>query len=325
MHRASRIEKTMPDTNPQTMACMEVWGGNVSANNSVAMSGLDAWVYSKPFAMAQGGGDVYYVSSCATGRITRLLVADVSGHGEQVRQTANVLRDLMRRFVNHLDQRQFVRSMNQQFTQLSDAGCFATAVVTTFFGPTNYLTICNAGHPTPLIYRAGKRQWTLLERGESSSDAVADIPLGIDDMCDYEQMSMQLDVGDLVICYSDSLMESKDADGQMLGEQGLLAITNEIDVSDPAKVVTNLIEAIARRAPGNLEADDVTILLFHPNGSGTRVSFRHKLAAPFRVCAGMLRSILPGGGPAPLPDLSIANIGGAMFDGLNRRCGRRNA
>ena len=43
------------------------------------MAGLDAWVFSRPYGNASGGGDVYYVSSCATGRITRLLVADGAG------------------------------------------------------------------------------------------------------------------------------------------------------------------------------------------------------------------------------------------------------
>src|SRR2546421_568934 len=90
---------------PQVMTCMEVWGGNALTDNSVSMSGLDAWVYSKPYQDAAAGGDVYYVSSCATGRITRLLVADVSGHGSAVTATAAALRNLMRRYVNHLDQR----------------------------------------------------------------------------------------------------------------------------------------------------------------------------------------------------------------------------
>src|SRR3954452_12956498 len=120
----------------ERMQCMEVWGGNDLVDANVSMSGLDAWVYSKPYKQAQAGGDVYYVSACATGRITRLLVADVSGHGANVRDTAVGLRDLMRRYVNHLDQAQFVRSMNQRFTSMSEAGCFATAVVTTFFAPT---------------------------------------------------------------------------------------------------------------------------------------------------------------------------------------------
>src|SRR2546428_12508544 len=112
------------------MQCMEVWGGNQTADSGVVMAGLDAWVYSKPYANAQAGGDVYYVSSCATGRITRLLVADVSGHGSAVSDTAVQLRSLMRKHVNQINQSRFVSSMNQQFSAMSKAGCFATAVVT---------------------------------------------------------------------------------------------------------------------------------------------------------------------------------------------------
>ena len=44
------------------------------------MAGLTAWVYSKPFGDSEGGGDVHYVSSCATGRITRLMLAELDSH-----------------------------------------------------------------------------------------------------------------------------------------------------------------------------------------------------------------------------------------------------
>src|SRR5215831_17046980 len=127
--------------NPQQqMSCMEVWGGSQLTNSGVAFGGLDAWVYSKPFGDAQRGGDVYYGSSCATGRITRLLLADVAGHGASVASTAADLRLLMRRFVNRLDQTEFVRLMNRQFAELSGQSVFATAVVSTFFEPTRRLT-----------------------------------------------------------------------------------------------------------------------------------------------------------------------------------------
>src|ERR1700692_3297211 len=164
----------------QQMTCMEVWGGSQLTTRRVEMGGLDAWVYSKPFGDAERGGDVYYASSCATGRIARLLLADVSGHGNTVASTAANLRTLMRRFVNRLDQSEFVRLLNQQFAVLSEAGTFATAVVATFFAPTQRLIVCNAGHPRPLLYRAADRQWTLLGSDPSNQDVTANnMPLGI--------------------------------------------------------------------------------------------------------------------------------------------------
>src|SRR5215471_13624842 len=125
------------------MQCMEVWGGSQLTAQGVVFGGLDAWVYSKPFGQAHAGGDVYYASSCATGRITRLLLADVSGHGQSVAATAADLRTLMRRFVNRLDQTEFVRLLNSNFAAMSRTGSYATAVVTTFFAPSRRLAVCN--------------------------------------------------------------------------------------------------------------------------------------------------------------------------------------
>src|SRR5262245_58445290 len=118
--------------NNEQMSCMEVWGGSQLTERGVEFTGLDAWVYSKPYGQSPRGGDVYYASSCATGRITRFLLADVAGHGGSVAPTAADLRLLMRRFVNRLDQTEFVRLINLQFGQLARQSVFATAIVTTY-------------------------------------------------------------------------------------------------------------------------------------------------------------------------------------------------
>jgi sigma-B regulation protein RsbU (phosphoserine phosphatase) len=324
---------TAHDDSATHLQCMEVWGGNRSADAGVIMAGLDAWVYCRPFMdTGGGGGDVYYVSSCATGRITRLLIADVAGHGEVVSSTATELQRLMRRYVNHVDQGSFVRSMNQQFTSLSNAGCFATAVVTTFWAPTNELTLCNAGHPPPLLYRARARQWTLLTakacaprstvQDEDDVGGITDVPLGIEHGCDYPQVGVRLGVGDLVLCYTDALVEARRADDTLLGSDGLLRVARTVDVNDPAKIVPNLIAAIERDCGGPLDGDDVTILLFRPNGLGGYNFFR-RLFAPFRVLGAAGRALVSGDRTFSWPDLRLANIGGAVVAPLERLRRRR--
>src|SRR6202051_4615900 len=221
---ASNGEAVASNKSAQHMTCMEVWGGSQLTTRGVEMGGLDAWVYSKPFGEAQRGGDVYYASSCATGRITRLLLADVAGHGNTVASTAANLRTLMRRFVNRLDQTEFVRLLNQQFAALSEAGTFATAVVATFFAPTQRLIVCNAGHPRPLLYQAAKQEWTFLGAEAAIDDAPNNIPFGIIGVSEYEQFDVELKTGDCILTYTDALIESRDADGEMFGEGGLLRI-----------------------------------------------------------------------------------------------------
>ncbi len=297
------------------MQCMEVWGGSQLTSRGVEFGGLDAWVYSKPYGQAHAGGDIYYASSCATGRISRLLLADVAGHGQTVAATAADLRTLMRRFVNRLDQTEFVRLLNQQFAALPKTGAFATAVVTTFFEPSRRLTVCNAGHPRPLLFRASKGEWDFLGvLGTSARAAPSNIPLGLFAGAEYEQFDIELEPGDCLVSYTDALIESRDADGEMLGEEGLLRIIRLLGDVEPAKLIPTLLGEIEARYPENLSEDDTTVLVVRANGRRLKFSLADKLRALGRFVIAPIR-----GERAPFPDLKLANIGGAIVPALGRR------
>ena len=311
----------MPSSETEEMQCMEVWGGNEPVDNRVAPAGLDMWVYSKPNAGAAMKNDVHFVSSCATGRVTRLLVADVGGQREDVSVTTKNLRGLMRQNVNYLDQSRFVKSLNREFVSLTEQGRFATAIVATFFAPTNDLSLCNAGHPPPLIYWTKKQKWSILE--EQTPGKPQNIPDKVQSLTSYQNFGVRLKVGDLVLCYTDALIESYGEDGELLGTKGLLKIVEQLDVSDPVDFVPALLRTIGTLSDENQQGDDLTVVLFRPNGEAA-VPFKNKLAAPFRVLAGVIRALRPGGGPLPLPELSLPNIGGAMCSPLNRTWSRRN-
>jgi phosphoserine phosphatase RsbU/P len=301
----------------QHMTCMEVWGGSQLTEQGVSLGGLDVWVYSKPFGEAQRGGDVYYVSSCATGRISRLLLADVSGHGQSVASTAADLRTLMRRFVNRLDHKEFVKLLNEQFTQLSSHGTFATAVVTTFFAPSSRLSLCNAGHPRPLLYRAATKEWELLGHAEDAAAKapLSDVPLGLFDVADYEQLDVQLEPGDVLVKYTDALMESSDANGEMLGEVGLLRIARLLGDVPADQLIAELVREITERYPENLAADDVTLLVVRASGKPLTFPLRDKMNAVGRF----MRSLIRPRDHAPFPDFTVPNVVGAIIPPLARR------
>jgi phosphoserine phosphatase RsbU/P len=310
----------MTDSPAQHMQCMEVWGGSQLTSSGVELAGLDVWVYSKPFEQAKRGGDVYYVSSCASGRISRLLLADVSGHGNSVASTAADLRTLMRRFVNRLDQNEFVRLLNEQFTALSRQGTFSTAVVTTFFAPSRRLSLCNAGHPRPLLYRASEGRWSLLAHKENlEKKGPRNIPFGIFPLADYEHLDIELELGDCLVSYTDALIESCDADGEMLGEDGLLRIVNLLGDIPAEKFIEALVREIAERFPENLSADDVTLMVVRANGRSLHFSLREKLDAFGRFVKTFVRSLNPRAERAPFPDAKLANLGGAIIPALGRR------
>ena len=265
------------------MHCMEVWGGNKAVHRGFEMSGLKAWIYSEPFRHANAGGDVYYVSSCASGRITRMLLADVSGHGDAAANIAVGLRDLMRRNVNLVSQRRFVREMNKQFTSQQEACVFATALVCSFFAPTRNLQFCNAGHPTPLLYRMAENTWISAQdvASETPAEGLSDTPLGIAQGANYSRFETKLGQGDMVLCFSDAFTESLDRCGNMMQTRGIQKLLEDIDTSVPSTVISQLVHRVNEQNSRNLLQDDATILLFCADGTNPTVS--DNLLAPFRL------------------------------------------
>lgn len=316
---------TDPDPTPPVMACMEVWGGNQATERSFSMLGLETWIYSLPYKQAAGGGDVYFISSCATGRITRLLIADISGHGAAVAATGERLRSLMRRHVNHVEQRQFLTEMNREFGEVRHSGGFATAVAASFFSPDGRILVTNAGHPPPLIYSGQTGLWAILDRAEDvNATGLSDLPLGMLDEMEYGEIGIDARLGDLLIFYTDSLIESRNAAGDMLGPKGLLSLVTEIDATKPAELIPELLGRIAKLYPENLTDDDVTVLVVRPTGTGTKIPLVNRLKAPWLFLRGCVQAIVTGN-RLPLPEFTWANFGGSLLDGLShkRRAGSR--
>lgn len=276
-------------TAPVRMQCMEVWGGTEFAERQVELTGLDACVYSRPHGDARGGGDVYYLSSCASGRISRVLIADVAGHGEGAWQLGRSLRDLMRKNINYISQARLVRSINEQYNRLSKGSRFATALVGTYFAPRQSFVLSTAGHPLPLVYRAANRDWSelpLLAARDRAPAGLSDAPLGIFDQTNYGQFKLKLAPGDLVLCFSDGLAELPASAGGIVGTQGLLQTLRELDVSRPEGLIRNLLERVAGAVAAAHLRDDITIVLLRPNGKG--VPLLNTLRAPFRIIRGLL-------------------------------------
>lgn len=266
----------------QQMQCLEVWGGNRSVEQHFRMPGLKVWLYSQPYDDASSGGDVYYLSSCASGRISRLLLADVSGHGLQVSKCALRLRDLMRRHVNSISQARFVEGMNEEFTNFNHDGNFATAIVGTFFASTGSFQLCTAGHPPPLLFRQQTRTWDVFESAPDTALAspLSGIPLGIVGGVEYSQARLALKPGDMVLAYTDGLTETPVANNQLLGIEGLLKLVNSLDATQPDRLLAALLAALHEQAAAPV-GDDLTLLLARADRSG--VPWRNNLLAPFRL------------------------------------------
>src|SRR5580700_7564170 len=114
------------------LACLELRGGNHLATYAAELPGLAAWVSCNPLLPAQRGGDLYFLSACSGGSIARVVLADVSGHGETVNAAAVRLREALRQHIDVWDQSVLIRDLNESFLRDERRVKFATAFLASF-------------------------------------------------------------------------------------------------------------------------------------------------------------------------------------------------
>jgi serine phosphatase RsbU (regulator of sigma subunit) len=254
-------------TEVHSLECMEIWGGNSAADSGFSVSGVDAWILSRPYRGHAQGGDIHYVSMCGGAKISRFVIADVAGHGEKVGAVAMRLRGLMKKYINTVKQARFARKLNVEFSRLAAGGTFATALLATYYAPTDHLAMCNAGHPPPLWYRSLTRRWQYLKPDAGvPAGRASNLPFGIGEPSAYVQFAVPLEKGDLVVLYTDSLWEAVDDHGRPLGDDGLLEMVRGIDAAEPDRFQYRLLEAVDAYSGGRTDEDDVTVLVLHHNG-----------------------------------------------------------
>ncbi len=250
---------------------MEVWNGNGAIHNAISVPGIDVWASSDPFRGEARGGDIHYVSMCDDGRLSRFAVMDVAGHGAAANDLGRRLRWMMRKHGETFDQAELARAINRDLLrQIGDgfSGQFATAVLTAYDAQTDHLIICNAGHPRPIWFNAADGTWGLLDAGRRRKTLLLNnLPLGISDRTHYQQFAVPLDKGDLVLLYTDSLIEAVGPHGRRLGEHGLLDLVNTLDPRRPERLNDAILSAVAAFRGGAPAQDDETLLVLHHNAA----------------------------------------------------------
>jgi serine phosphatase RsbU (regulator of sigma subunit) len=258
---------------PYRLACLELHGGNQAGAYAAELPGLAAWVSCRPLGASQSGGDLYYLSACSKGVIARVALADIAGHGEIVSSAAIRLRDALRAHVDHWDQSQLIRRLNESILKdapqvLKDAphaprgahARFATAFLASFYRESGELLFTNAGQQPPLWYRAATGEWSFLLDSTPYSKEIVDLPLGMIDGTSYSQTAVQLDVGDLLLLYTDGINESYDESGEQLGLERLLSIARGLPVASAKAAGQTLLSAVERFRGSAPPADDVTVV-----------------------------------------------------------------
>lgn len=243
-------------TAPKRIRCSQVWGGTQSVDLDVRTAGLCASIHSAALG-GSSGGDMYYFSVCDGDLLTRVVVADVTGHGEAVSLLSQWMYDALVERMNSLDGNGVLTDLNRLACE-HGIEAMTTASVVGFYRAQSRLFLSCAGHPPLLVRRAGERRWweaRLTERTDA-----ANLPLGVLPGADYDQRCFPLSAGDRVFLYTDGVLETPDSRGDQFGAARLLDVLNRCAARTPAEQKRAVLEALREHGDGEPAQDDVTLV-----------------------------------------------------------------
>jgi sigma-B regulation protein RsbU (phosphoserine phosphatase) len=244
------------------IGCAEIAAGNERTASLLQLPGLVAWVHSVPAGSVDAGGDVHYVSLCPSCIVSRIALADVSGHGQAVAALGEKLREVMQRHLRELAQVALMRDLNQAVREELGDVHYATMVAVGWHSRRELLVMTNAGHPPPLWYRAARQEWRWLEtRRASERDRPAGVPLGLLDHIDFDRTVVKLQLGDLIVLYSDGVSEAMSPAGDELGRDGLVTIARGLDATSAEAFGAQLTAALGGFRAGDEPLDDQTLIV----------------------------------------------------------------
>jgi sigma-B regulation protein RsbU (phosphoserine phosphatase) len=117
---------------------------------------------------------------------------------------------------------------------------------------THRATIASAGHPGPLVLRAG---------GALQAPAVSGHPIGFfpDAAADYAELELDLMRGDRLLLYSDGASEASDANGQTFGPARIGDALKRGADRPLAEALHGVVGDLLRWRHGKPMADDVSL------------------------------------------------------------------
>jgi phosphoserine phosphatase RsbU/P len=205
------------------------------------------------------GGDFYDFFLCGGDRLF-FAVGDVSGKGVPAALFMAESKAYLRAYVKEgLDPGRALARLNDELAAENEEGMFLTAFSATLDLKTGVCTYANGGHPPPWIRRGNGRVEVM--------PAVRGPIVGMEAGRTFEEKTVRLESGDLVIAYSDGVIEAEDQGQALYGEERPASVLSRLAAADPVRALDVLREDIGEFTAGAPQSDDITLLaILYRNG-----------------------------------------------------------
>ncbi|MBN1958100.1 MAG: SpoIIE family protein phosphatase [Desulfuromonadales bacterium] len=214
---------------------------------SVALAGLCVPAH-------QVGGDYYdFIQRNST--TYDVVIADVSGHNIGSALIMAEARTFIHARIQSIQQPAAMLSeLNSYFLKdLDRSDLFVTMFYLQYNPDSHRLIYSNAGHNNPLLWRNKKKQLELLD--------AEGLIFGVKKNISFEQKTTNLAAGDLLLLYTDGIIEAENNDHQFFGTERLGHLLEECDNLDPQEIIDCIMNQVRFFTGMRHFNDDITLVV----------------------------------------------------------------
>lgn len=204
-------------------------------------------------------GDFYDLFMLAPDRFG-LVIADVSDKGAPAALFMAVARSMIRTHAfSGLSARDTIWRTNELILEDARSGMFVT-VYYTIFTDEGMSTHVNAGHNPPLLYRAETHDVRYMPRGGRAVGWFPDNPV--------TAANVPLEIGDVLVFYTDGLTEAENGQGDFYGEERLAQAVRDSAGQTAEAILNHIVTSVDTFCAGLPALDDLTLCVVRFIGQG---------------------------------------------------------
>src|SRR5581483_10800655 len=186
-----------------------------------------------------------------------MLLGDVAGKGVAAALfMAKLSADARFCILTETDPATAVTKLNSLMHQCQITDGFVTLAVAILDQQCHTVTLVNAGHPSPLVYRRATRTVE-----DATSDTMSGLPLGVRSGVQYASCQVSLEPGDCILAFTDGVSEAMDINNVQLQTKGIHAALQG-EAHSAHALGERVVQAVKQFTAGRSQHDDITLLGF---------------------------------------------------------------
>ena len=197
------------------------------------------------------GGDLYDFIQYDTNR-SAIVLGDVSGKAAPAALYAALVSGIMRsEATQHVSPSEMLKTLNDALQERRVDSQYVTMLYSVWNDENQTLQISNAGAVQPLFCREGEVE-TIKAEG---------FPLGMFPNVRYEEFTLSTQPGDSLIFFSDGIVDAQNAEGDMFGNERLLAVVKKYQHKSASKIAEAILNEVGKFQKGIERFDDETVVV----------------------------------------------------------------